>query len=267
MIRARPPSDSTSPRAPSSPARPRASSAMAYPRRANAWAVARPTPAEPPVITTTGWRCDINTPSFESIDMNERESATLVSPASQMRRRFRQHDFERWPNVRLDEMPAVGASVRFAQDHVSMHLGSVVADRHVPGACQHFRLLRNRDVHVLPCVPSEVRDNRIRERADRGELAGGEMLPPGELEQTFGHLITGIEDHRKGSLTVTIEQELRLHDCAQPTSELVQAMCLSSGTRPGCAKLPASRRRETTPGDVPQAIRPAVDVGRRDRRA
>src|SRR4051812_47281619 len=50
---ATPPALTTSRRAPSSPARPRASSATRAPRRANAIAVARPTPADAPVTTTT----------------------------------------------------------------------------------------------------------------------------------------------------------------------------------------------------------------------
>jgi hypothetical protein len=53
MTTARPPAASTSRRAPSSPAWPRASSPTEAPRRANAIAVARPTPAEAPVMTTT----------------------------------------------------------------------------------------------------------------------------------------------------------------------------------------------------------------------
>src|SRR5918999_1157581 len=51
--RAWPPAASTSRRVPSSPSCPRASNPMCAPCRANAWAVARPTPAEAPVMTTT----------------------------------------------------------------------------------------------------------------------------------------------------------------------------------------------------------------------
>src|SRR2546423_5531598 len=52
-IKARPPNRSTSRRAPSRPSRPRASSPMCAPSRAKARAVARPNPADAPVITTT----------------------------------------------------------------------------------------------------------------------------------------------------------------------------------------------------------------------
>src|SRR5215211_6475075 len=54
---ARAPSPSTSRRAPSSPSRPRAIRPRFAPRSANSRAVARPTPAEAPVMTTvTAWR-------------------------------------------------------------------------------------------------------------------------------------------------------------------------------------------------------------------
>src|SRR5687767_11504756 len=58
QISPRPPAASTSRNAPSSPALPRASNPIQAPRLANATAVARPTPADAPVIITTSGRGD-----------------------------------------------------------------------------------------------------------------------------------------------------------------------------------------------------------------
>src|SRR5262245_24749347 len=103
--RALPPASSTSRRAPSNPSRPRANSPILAPRFANARTVARPTPADAPVITTTSGSLGF------PFDAGMHKSPYSTSKKHERRKRFAGNVLHHLANLvrddRLDDVPAV----------------------------------------------------------------------------------------------------------------------------------------------------------------
>src|SRR2546429_1680301 len=144
-----PPSCSTSLRVASSPAGPRAIKPRSAPRRAKARTVARPTPADAPVITTTSGLFFISL-----LDCNQGQVCFFINLPLQRFGGFRQKQFQRRPNMRLQQMSSVRRSVPFSDHNMRVQfvlavfiLGEIAEKRH------DLDLLLDLDAFVVFALP------------------------------------------------------------------------------------------------------------------
>src|SRR4051794_8131873 len=75
-----------------------------------------------------------------------------------------------------------------------VHFRFVVLEGDIANAGKDLHLLADLDPFVRFGLPIEVTQNHTGERADRGEMAGGEMSLLCESSQPGCHLVGGLED-------------------------------------------------------------------------
>lgn len=129
----------------------------------------------------------------------------------EMFRRFSQHDFQRWTNVRLNQMTSPGGSIGFSHDDMGMDFRFTFMRGDVSHQRKHFDLFSNRDLFVILFAYLEEPHNHIDKCADRREMAGAEMLLPGEFLQAFRDFIARVEDERPRFLGAGVD-DFRFHN-------------------------------------------------------
>jgi hypothetical protein len=76
----------------------------------------------------------------------------------------------------FDEVPAVCSRIDLANDDVRVHLRLILLERNISDQRQDLDLFLDGDVLIPLRTPIEIRHDRVRERADRREVAGGQPL-------------------------------------------------------------------------------------------
>ena len=92
----------------------------------------------------------------------------------------------------------------------------VVRERDVAREREHLDLLVERDLLVLLALPVEVAEDHVAERANGGEVRGGEVLGVGEAFELLHDPVAAVEHERVGAEAVLLVQQLELHPVEVP---------------------------------------------------
>jgi hypothetical protein len=120
------------------------------------------------------------------------------------------------------EVPAARGAVARADDDVGVDLGPAVVQRDVAGERQDFHLFEHRDVDVGAAVPIEVGEGRVAERADAGEVTGGQVILAGEVEQPGDRVVVGVEDDGERPLARVFVDQSGVHASLRARATLLR---------------------------------------------
>src|SRR2546429_5327173 len=83
------------------------------------------------------------TPRIEQ-GVDQREPGLWVVALPKLRRRFSEHEFKRWPDVRAKQVPANGRAVAPTEHNVRMDLWLAFVDLDISDEREHLDLLLDR---------------------------------------------------------------------------------------------------------------------------
>src|SRR5438874_1988862 len=121
-------------------------------------------------------------------------------------RRNDQHDLQRRPHVRLQQMAAARLAVGASDDDVRVDLRLALVERDVAEQREHLHLLVKRDLLVVALRAVEIAQRHVAERADGREVRGAELLRLGEGREPGHRLVALVEDQRPGPGAGGVEQ-------------------------------------------------------------
>ena len=98
-----------------------------------------------------------------------------------MRRSFGNHDFQRWPNLSLQEMAAPRRSVRQSKHRVKMKADlAIFVAPNISEYAQHLALFVDQDATVIFRVEIEPTDRGTLECTDRGDRCSTDIFACGK---------------------------------------------------------------------------------------
>src|SRR3546814_335509 len=121
-------------------------------------------------------------------------------------------EFQRRPDMRLDEMARHRATIAPAEHDVNVDRRTIVRiDADIAGERRDLDLIVHRDFAIILLVPVEIGEERVAEGTNSRNLRSPDLLPATELPQTGHHLVSRLKDSRDRAQSAGVVNDLAMH--------------------------------------------------------